>query len=854
MNINGDHSVPSSNNPTNIESTTTNIEPTSIEPTSATSRTNGVTQEIFSQTSTSSEVKMGERDVDLQDDSINATKIFNDRLSQHTEDEIESIDENVLEENSDYQSEVQSEYDSDRVLQENQNYEIDFSDIDESTPTSPHNELEDIESQDDSQSETLEDDLVQVSNRLSETHSSDDQAEIQESDNEDPQFMVEEEDVTAQQVFLTLAQIQALAAANDPTKSTQSILAEIAKNLSVLYPGSKIVISKTIGDNGRYQPQRFTHPKSADMICFKATAHYKVEVEGVQVSIPTITRDIYTTSSNEDDAISAAAMLARILIGLAKKDANLADDIQGLPTDQNQYNSIMNMRAFSFKVSPDWEQGSLTFFAGKTELKFKKNEDESLLKEYVYDKDTDTLEVIEGERPDSQGRNLVYYSSEEEAILNINHQIKNDDLYQKLEKDPSKSIQNLVEDLKEEIKQKEIEIAELKTVFESKPRFKYFGGKKEITKQFQQFVAGLAPKKAKPEDLSPAMQAYLNKENELKVLVTKYGSDQANELDTLKKLQNIPSEASHPIDEETTLMQKIAQDHALTGNPPEISDLIAAKEQEQKDIQDARQEIDSLKKEVIKEQAYFMKALNQMENLNRELNRINNTISQTISKANDELNDPSGDHKKAKVFLKALAASDLKALNTRIDDNRAFITKIQDLLPSHLNKKLDVSVIGISDTISDLDSQGEILLKQGKIDEALTEFKKALKLNRRDPVALAGYAEVLRQKGKLQEAMTLFTRSLKIGPRSALALEGYGEICVSQNDLLKAEKLFEEAVKLEPASVLTLNRYAEILFLNKKSTQAETIFNEVLTLEPNNKQAEDGLRKIGAGQSNPPAP
>ncbi len=67
--------------------------------------------------------------------------------------------------------------------------------------------------------------------------------------------------------------------------------------------------------------------------------------------------------------------------------------------------------------------------------------------------------------------------------------------------------------------------------------------------------------------------------------------------------------------------------------------------------------------------------------------------------------------------------------------------------------------------IQDLVAKGQLLLEDGKFNDALGFFEQALLLNQDDPDLWNNKGIALRSMGRYEEAMECFNKSLKIDPR-----------------------------------------------------------------------------------------
>ena len=126
---------------------------------------------------------------------------------------------------------------------------------------------------------------------------------------------------------------------------------------------------------------------------------------------------------------------------------------------------------------------------------------------YVYLRDLKTQELQRVEKDQSESfTGQAFYASEEEALLKAPYVIKDDSPFDRLQK--SSSVDQQIEAIKEGIRKKEAELAEIKAVFIKEPRLKLLFSAEE-TIQFRQQIANLAyerDEEVNEEELSPHMQ------------------------------------------------------------------------------------------------------------------------------------------------------------------------------------------------------------------------------------------------------------------------------------------------------------------------------------------------------------
>lgn len=73
------------------------------------------------------------------------------------------------------------------------------------------------------------------------------------------------------------------------------------------------------------------------------------------------------------------------------------------------------------------------------------------------------------------------------------------------------------------------------------------------------------------------------------------------------------------------------------------------------------------------------------------------------------------------------------------------------------------------DQIKDLVEKGQVLMDDGKFDDALGFFEQALLLNQTDPDLWNYKGIALRSLGRYEESMECFNKSLEIEPRDKFA-------------------------------------------------------------------------------------
>lgn len=105
---------------------------------------------------------------------------------------------------------------------------------------------------------------------------------------------------------------------------------------------------------------------------------------------------------------------------------------------------------------------------------------------------------------------------------------------------------------------------------------------------------------------------------------------------------------------------------------------------------------------------------------------------------------------------------------------------------------------------------GEVLLAQGKTNEALLEIKEALKALPGNETLLITYASASKEAGEIQAATESYEKVLTSNPTSIPALSGLMQLFISENQTSKAEALLSKAIGTDPPLELAKLR-AQIL-------------------------------------------
>ncbi|HUB67527.1 MAG TPA: tetratricopeptide repeat protein [Candidatus Methylacidiphilales bacterium] len=141
---------------------------------------------------------------------------------------------------------------------------------------------------------------------------------------------------------------------------------------------------------------------------------------------------------------------------------------------------------------------------------------------------------------------------------------------------------------------------------------------------------------------------------------------------------------------------------------------------------------------------------------------------------------------------------------------------------------------------------GWALFQKGQADEAIAQYQQALKINPHGYSAHCNLGTALLQKGQLDEAMDQFQMALRIDPTIAAAHINLGWALFQKGRVDEAVAQYQKALKINPHDYSAHYNLGTALLQKGQADGAIAQFQEALRLKPNSATAQDDLAKAEA--------
>jgi tetratricopeptide (TPR) repeat protein len=146
-------------------------------------------------------------------------------------------------------------------------------------------------------------------------------------------------------------------------------------------------------------------------------------------------------------------------------------------------------------------------------------------------------------------------------------------------------------------------------------------------------------------------------------------------------------------------------------------------------------------------------------------------------------------------------------------------------------------------------NHGQALFKQGRVEEAVAEYEKAIALDSTLDAARLGLSEALMQQGKLDDASVQLAKVLELNPENSAARLQLGVLRGRQGRYDEAVAAFSEILQRNPDDLAAHNNLGNVLALQGKNEEAVKHFEKAVQISPEYASAHSNLalayKKLG---------
>ena len=136
------------------------------------------------------------------------------------------------------------------------------------------------------------------------------------------------------------------------------------------------------------------------------------------------------------------------------------------------------------------------------------------------------------------------------------------------------------------------------------------------------------------------------------------------------------------------------------------------------------------------------------------------------------------------------------------------------------------------------------LAKKGLLSDAIIQLQTALKINPNNAKANNNLGWILGQKGQFDEAISLFNASIKLNPDYAKAYANLADIYAKSGHPDKAVSTYRQAIRLEPINVQVYVKLGTVLVHQNKIREGIQCFKQAIAINPYSEIAKRNLAQL----------
>ena len=131
-----------------------------------------------------------------------------------------------------------------------------------------------------------------------------------------------------------------------------------------------------------------------------------------------------------------------------------------------------------------------------------------------------------------------------------------------------------------------------------------------------------------------------------------------------------------------------------------------------------------------------------------------------------------------------------------------------------------------------LNNMGNALKGLGRLDEAISHYAEAARINPNYADAQYNLGNTLHEQGHLEEAISHYSKALRINPNYTDAHNDLGNVLHEQGHFEEAISHYTEAIRIKPNYIKAYVNLGEALASQRKFTEAMEVFSKALQIKP----------------------
>jgi tetratricopeptide (TPR) repeat protein len=129
-------------------------------------------------------------------------------------------------------------------------------------------------------------------------------------------------------------------------------------------------------------------------------------------------------------------------------------------------------------------------------------------------------------------------------------------------------------------------------------------------------------------------------------------------------------------------------------------------------------------------------------------------------------------------------------------------------------------------------AQGDRLVKQGRHQEALRHYERAIRMVRRPSYAWTSRGVAMKYLGRLDEALRCHENAIRLDPTNEVAWCNLGTVYFKKGELGKAIECYDKAIQLRPKYAIAWNNKGVVLSRMNQFQEADRCHAKATTLRP----------------------